>query len=108
MGLMKDVVGPDVEAACADPAPGSVILLENSRYYIEEAGKGKDADGNKIKADPEKVKEFRASFAKMADIYCSDAFGTAHRGHSSMVGEGYAVKCSGFLVAKELGAFAKV
>merc|ERR1711972_860743 len=43
-----------------------------------------------------------------ADIYCSDAFGTAHRGHSSMVGEGYAVKCSGFLVAKELGAFAKV
>merc|ERR1712066_181006 len=40
--------------------------------------------------------------------YCSDAFGTAHRAHSSMVGEGYAVKCSGFLVAKELGAFAKV
>merc|ERR1712054_5094 len=106
--LMKDVVGPEVEAACADPAPGSVILLENSRFYIEEEGKGKDAEGNKIKADPEKVKEFRASFAKMADIYCSDAFGTAHRAHSSMVGDGFPVKCSGFLLAKELDYFAKV
>merc|ERR1719220_1604247 len=108
VALMKDVVGPEVEAACADPAPGSVILLEKSRFYIEEEGKGKDADGNKIKADPEKVKEFRASFAKMGDIYCSDAFGTAHRAHSSMVGDGYATKCSGFLLAKELDYFAKV
>eukprot|EP00933_Yihiella_yeosuensis_P050137 TRINITY_DN478_c0_g1_i3.p1 TRINITY_DN478_c0_g1~~TRINITY_DN478_c0_g1_i3.p1 ORF type:complete len:538 (-),score=197.70 TRINITY_DN478_c0_g1_i3:301-1851(-) len=106
--LMDDVVGAEVEAACADPEPGSVILLENSRFYIEEEGKGKDADGNKIKADPEKVKEFRASIAKLADIYCSDAFGTAHRAHSSMVGEGYATKCSGFLLAKELDYFAKV
>merc|ERR1712157_540309 len=80
--LMKDVVGPEVEAACADPAPGSVILLENSRFYIEEEGKGKDADGNKIKADPAKVAEFRQSLAKLADVYCSDAFGTAHRVHS--------------------------
>ena len=50
--LMKDVVGSEVEAACADPPPGSVILLEISRFYIEEEGKGKDADGNNIKADP--------------------------------------------------------
>lgn len=106
--LMDDVVGPDVEAACADPEPGSVILLENSRFYLEEEGKGKDAEGNKIKADPEKVKEFRASLAKLADIYCSDAFGTAHRAHSSMVGDGFPVKCSGFLLAKELDYFAKV
>merc|ERR1712039_754045 len=61
-----------------------------------------------ITADPEKVKDFRASFAKMADIYCSDAFGTAHRAHSSMVGDGFPVKCSGFLLAKELDYFAKV
>jgi hypothetical protein len=106
--LMNDVVGPEVEAACADPAPGTVILLENSRFYIEEEGKAKDADGNKLKADPAKVKEFRASLAKMADIYCSDAFGTAHRAHSSMVGEGFPVKCSGFLLATELAYFAKV
>jgi phosphoglycerate kinase len=31
--------GPDVEAACADPAPGSIILLENLRYHVEEEGK---------------------------------------------------------------------
>merc|ERR1712157_687080 len=106
--LMKDVVGPEVEAACADPAPGSVILLENSRFYIEEEGKGKDADGNKIKADAEKVTEFRASLKKLADVFCSDAFGTAHRAHSSMMGDGFDVKCCGFLVKKELDAFAKV
>lgn len=108
VSLMKDVVGPEVEAACADPAPGSVILLENTRFHIEEEGKAKDADGGKIKADPDKVREFRASMAKLADIYCSDAFGTAHRAHSSMVGEGFPIKCSGFLLAKELDYFAKV
>merc|ERR1712037_493830 len=43
-----------------------------------------------------------------ADIFCSDAFGTAHRAHSSMMGEGYDTKCCGFLVVKELDAFAKV
>jgi len=106
--MLNDVVGPEVEAACANPAHGSVILLENARFYIEEEGKAKDAEGNKIKADKEKVKEFRESLRKLADIYCSDAFGTAHRAHSSMVGEGYPIKCSGFLLAKELDAFAKV
>ncbi|CAJ1446946.1 unnamed protein product, partial [Effrenium voratum] len=108
VAFLQDCVGPEVEKQCASPAPGSVILLQNCRYHVEEEGKGVDKDGNKIKADKEKTKEFRASLAKLADVYCSDAFGTAHRGHSSMVGEGYPVKCSGFLVAKELEAFAKV
>jgi len=104
----KDCCGAEVEAACADPAPGSVILLENLRFHVEEEGKGVDADGNKLKADPAKVTEFRASIRKLADIYCNDAFGTAHRAHSSMVGEGFDVKCSGGLMSKELDAFAKV
>jgi len=108
VALLSDVVGPGIEKACAKPATGSIFLLENSRFYIEEEGKGKDKDGNKITADPAKVKEFRASLAKLADVYCSDAFGTAHRAHSSMVGEGFAEKCSGFLLAKELDYFAKV
>jgi len=60
------------------------------------------------KADKDATAAFRASLAKLADVYCGDAFGTVHRGHSSMVGEGYPVKCSGFLVAKELDAFSKV
>merc|ERR1711874_600579 len=60
------------------------------------------------KADPAKVTEFRTSIRKLADIYCNDAFGTAHRAHSSMMGEGFDVKCSGGLMSKELDAFAKV
>merc|ERR1712056_85787 len=71
-------------------------------------GKGKDADGNKVKADPAKVTEFRASIRKLADIYVNDAFGTAHRAHSSMVGEGFEIKATGGLMSQELDAFAKV
>merc|ERR1712217_403187 len=104
----KDCVGAEVEAACADPAAGSVILLENLRFHVEEEGKGVDAEGNKIKAEKDAVTAFRASIRKLADIYCNDAFGTAHRAHSSMVGEGFEVKCSGGLMSKELDAFAKV
>merc|ERR1712232_663155 len=100
--------GPEMEKACADPAPGSVILLQNLRFNVEEEGKGKDAEGNKVTADPAKVTAFRASIRKLADIYVNDAFGTAHRGHSSMVGEGFDVKASGGLMSKELDAFAKV
>jgi len=104
----KDCVGEETEKACADPAPGSVILLENLRFHVEEEGKGVDAEGNKIKAEKDKVTAFRASIRKLADVYCNDAFGTAHRAHSSMVGEGFDVKCSGGLMSKELDAFAKV
>jgi phosphoglycerate kinase len=103
-----DCVGPEVEGTCADPAPGTVILLENLRFHVEEEGKGVDAEGNKIKADKEKTTAFRASIRKLADVYCNDAFGTAHRAHSSMVGEGFDVKCAGDLMGKELSAFSKV
>ncbi|KAK7086916.1 phosphoglycerate kinase [Halocaridina rubra] len=105
--FLSDCVGPEVEAACADPAPGSVILLENLRFHIEEEGKGVDASGAKVKADPAKVAEFRASLRKLGDVYVNDAFGTAHRAHSSMMGEGYDQRASGFLLKKELTYFAK-
>eukprot|EP00284_Hemiselmis_tepida_P015571 CAMPEP_0174915848 /NCGR_PEP_ID=MMETSP1355-20121228/1405_1 /TAXON_ID=464990 /ORGANISM="Hemiselmis tepida, Strain CCMP443" /LENGTH=419 /DNA_ID=CAMNT_0016160793 /DNA_START=23 /DNA_END=1282 /DNA_ORIENTATION=+ len=105
--MLDDCCGEAVEKACADPAAGSVILLENVRFHIEEEGKA-EVNGEKVKADPAKVKDFRASLRKLADVYVSDAFGTAHRAHSSMVGEGFDVKCAGFLVAKELDNFGKV
>lgn len=41
-------MGAEVEAACANPATGSVILLENLRFHVAEEGKGKDASGNKV------------------------------------------------------------
>merc|ERR1711953_1488464 len=106
--LLNGASGPDVEGACADPAPGSVILLENLRFHVEEEGKGKDADGNKVTADGGAVTKFRELIRKCGDIYVNDAFGTAHRAHSSMVGEGFDVKASGALMSKELDAFAKV
>merc|ERR1719409_243799 len=106
--MLTQCAGPEVEAACADPPEGSVILLQNLRYHVEEEGKGVDASGAKVKAGEAETKAFRESLSKLADIYVNDAFGTAHRGHSSMVGEGFPVKCSGFLMQKELDAFAKV
>jgi len=105
--FLSNCVGPEVEAACADPAPGTVILLENLRFHAEEEGKGVDADGKKVKADPEKVTAFRASLSKLGDVYVNDAFGTAHRAHSSMVGCQLPQRASGFLLKKELTYFAK-
>ena len=46
--FLSDCVGKDVEEACKDPSPGSVILLENLRFHIEEEGKGVDNSGNKV------------------------------------------------------------
>merc|ERR1719161_2075291 len=92
--LLKDVMGAETAAATADPAAGSVFLLENLRFNVEEEGKGVDAEGNKVSADPAKVTEFRSSIRKLADVYVNDAFGTAHRAHSSMVGEGFDVKAT--------------
>jgi len=105
--FLPDCVGSDTESACADPATGSVILLENLRFHIEEEGKGVDGSGNKVKADKQDVKVFRESLRKLGDVYVNDAFGTAHRAHSSMLGEGYEKRASGFLLKKELSYFAQ-
>lgn len=105
--FLPDCVGAEVEAACKNPAPGSVILLENVRFYVEEEGKGVDASGNKVKADKDKVKAFRESLAKLGDVYINDAFGTAHRAHSSMMGEGYSQRAAGLLLNKELRYFSQ-
>merc|ERR1712159_720191 len=106
--FLSDCAGAEVEKACADPADGSIILLENLRFHVEEEGKGVDSSGNKIKAKEADIKKFRESLAKLADVYVNDAFGTAHRAHSSMLGEGYKERACGFLVQKELEAFSKV
>lgn len=106
--FLDDCVGPAVEAACATLAPGSVVLLENLRFHIEEEGKIKLEDGTSKKADPAAVAAFRASLTKLGDVFVNDAFGTAHRAHSSMVGVALPIKAAGFLMEAELNAFAKV
>jgi phosphoglycerate kinase len=105
--LLSDCVGPDVESAVNSASPGSIILLENLRFHIEEEGSVKNKDGSKTKADPEKVKSFRKGLTALGDVYVNDAFGTAHRAHSSMVGVELPQKASGFLMKKELEYFAK-
>ena len=104
--FLNDCVGEEVIKACENPAEGSVILLENVRFHPEEEGSAV-VDGKKVKADPEKVKEFRAQLTKLGDVYVNDAFGTVHRAHSTMVGIDLSPKVSGFLVKKELGYFAQ-
>ncbi len=106
--FLDDCVGPTIEAACARLAPGTVVLLENLRFHLEEEGKVKLADGTTQKADPVAVATFRASLTKLGDVFVNDAFGTAHRAHSSMVGVGLSVKAAGFLMEAELKAFAAV
>lgn len=106
--FVEDCVGPVAEQAAAALKPGEVLLLENLRFHIEEEGKAKNEDGTTVKADPEKVAAFRASLSKLGDVYVNDAFGTAHRAHSSMVGVDLPEKAAGFLMEAELKAFAAV
>jgi phosphoglycerate kinase len=104
----EDCVGPVAEKAAAALKAGDVLLLENLRFHIEEEGKVKLEDGTSKKADPKAVEAFRASLSKLGDVYVNDAFGTAHRAHSSMVGVNLPQKAAGFLMEAELNAFAAV
>src|SRR5690606_7442901 len=90
--FLNDCVGPEVEQACAALQPGQVVLLENLRFHGAEQGK---------KAKPEQIAAFRASLTKLGDVYVNDAFGTAHRAHSSMVGVDLPIKAAGLLLQKE-------
>ncbi|CAI4227010.1 unnamed protein product [Auanema sp. JU1783] len=105
--FLSDCVGAEVESTLQNPTDGSVFLLENLRFHIEEEGKGVSEDGQKVKADPAKVEEFRASLTKLGDVYVNDAFGTAHRAHSSMVGVNLEPKACGYLMKNELVYFGK-
>ncbi|GMM35795.1 phosphoglycerate kinase [Saccharomycopsis crataegensis] len=104
--FLNDCVGKEVEETVNTAPAGSVILLENLRFHIEEEG-SKKVDGQKIKADKASVEKFRQQLTALADVYVNDAFGTAHRAHSSMVGFELPQRASGFLMTKELTYFAK-
>jgi phosphoglycerate kinase len=107
VAFISDCVGLEVETIVSNAEDGQVILLENLRFHVEEEGKGVDKDGNNFKATKENVAEFRASLSKLGDIYVCDAFGTAHRPHSSIVGVDLELKVCGYLMKKELDYFAK-
>ena len=105
--FLPNCVGPDTEQACKDPKQGSVTLLENLRFHLEEEGSVKKEDGSKVKASPDKVQAFRNSLSSLGDVFVNDAFGTAHRAHSSVVGINLPLRAAGFLMAKELTYFSQ-
>lgn len=105
--FLPDCVGPAVEHACAELKPGQVILLENLRWHLEEETKVKIGTVTK-KANAEELAAFRASLSKLGDIYVNDAFGTAHRAHSSMTGVTLPIRVAGLLMAKEIDYFSRL
>ncbi|CAD8097588.1 unnamed protein product [Paramecium primaurelia] len=106
VNFVNDCVGSEA-AEATNAGNGQINLLENLRFHIQEEGKGVDANGAKIKADKESVKKFRKELSSLGDIYVNDAFGTAHRAHSSMVGIDHKIRVAGYLMKKELDYFAK-
>ena len=86
--MAKDVIGPDATEKAKNLKEGEILLLENVRFHREETDN-----------DP----EFSKKLAEMAEIFVNDAFGTAHRAHSSTTGiASYLPAVSGFLIEKEL------
>ena len=84
-----NVVGDKAKAAVAAMKDGEVVLLENTRYRIEEE---------------KNVDTFSEDLASICDIFVNDAFGTAHRAHCSNVGVTKFVKTAvvGYLMQKEI------
>ena len=84
-----EVVGPNAKAAVEAMKDGEVILLENTRYRVEETKNGE---------------AFSKDLASLCDIFVNDAFGTAHRAHCSNVGVSELVDTAavGYLMQKEI------
>ncbi len=86
--MAPDCVGPEVEKMAKALKPGDVLMLENTRFHPEEE-----------KNDLELAKKMAA----LGDVYVNDAFGSAHRAHSSTEGVArFLPAVSGFLMEQEL------
>ena len=87
--FIDDCIGPEVQAKIDKLNYGSILLLENLRYYSEEQDD-----------DP----EFSKSISSLADIYVNDAFSTSHRKHASTYGavKNFEIRLSGFSLKKEI------
>ncbi|NLP29919.1 MAG: phosphoglycerate kinase [Clostridiales bacterium] len=85
---VDEVVNEEVREISANLKPGQIMLLENVRFRKEET-----------ENDP----NFSKELANLADVYVNDAFGTAHRAHSSTTGIAEFIPAvSGFLIEKEI------
>jgi len=85
---VAETIGPNAVEAVNRLEPGSVLLLENGRFYP-----GEEAN------DP----EFAGQLASLADVFVNDAFGTAHRAHASAEGVAHRLPAvAGLLMEREL------
>jgi len=92
--MSSETVGPQAAAAVAALKPGEVLLLENVRFCPGEE-----------KNSPELSKQM----AELGDIFVNDAFGSAHRAHSSTTGVGKFLPCyAGLLMEKEVKMLRRV
>merc|ERR1711907_319069 len=105
--FVPEVLGSETAKTIGESKDGQVLLLENMRFYTAEEGKG-EINGQKVKATDAEIADFRKTLTSHGDLYVNDAFGTAHRAHSSMVGIDVETRASGFLLKKELEYFSKV
>ncbi len=88
VAFAEDCIGPVAEAAARAIKPGDVLVLENTRFHPEET-----------KNKPEMAQQLAA----LADIYVNDAFGSAHRAHSSTEGVAHLLPAvAGFLMEDEI------
>lgn len=86
--LADDIIGESAKALTTDMKEGEVVLLENVRFD---------------KREEENDRDFSKELASLAEIYVNDAFGTAHRAHSSTAGVAeFLPAVSGFLIEKEI------
>ena len=88
VGFSETSTGPEAEAMAKALPDGGVLLLENVRFHAGE-------EKNEV--------ELSKQFAALAEIFVNDAFGSAHRAHSSTAGvAAFLPAVSGLLMEKEL------
>ncbi|MEB2332717.1 MAG: phosphoglycerate kinase [Anaerolineaceae bacterium] len=86
--MAPDCVGPEVEAMAKALKPGEVLMLENTRFHVEEEKNDLD---------------FAKQLASLGEVFVNDAFGSAHRAHASTEGVArFLPAVSGFLMEQEL------
>ena len=116
VAFASDCVGADAQNMAKSLKSGEILLLENTRFYKEEEGKAKlpdtatDEEKKTAKAEMKKKQEEMAKkLATLGDMYCNDAFGSAHRAHAStaVVCKFFKDNVSGFLMEKEIDYLGK-
>ncbi|MBO5780872.1 MAG: phosphoglycerate kinase [Opitutales bacterium] len=107
--FVADCANADAEVAAMKP--GDIVMLENTRYHKEEQAKCKQKEGESDEefkarkaALKEQQKELAKKLASYGDIFCNDAFGTAHRAHAStaVITKYIDTSVAGFLMEKEI------